>query len=160
MSFDVFLQHFSAGKEATVDPAPVAKILAREKHSRLDGLGSYRIEFSDGVDVRFGADGLDGKEPIGACSFHLHGIGLPLFQFMLDVAKAGDFVIFNAQGENTAESPVLILVHEAQAADVPEPVLKEYEYRPVCDSAERLGEFLVPDFGDWQEYRNQVVGGT
>jgi len=158
MSFDVFLQHFSAGKEASVDPVPVAAILAKHQHRGPDEFGFYHVEFADGVSVEFSASGLDGSEPFTGCAFHIRGVCPQLFDFVFDVAHAGDFVIFNAQGDDSAESPVLILIRNGQEADMLPELLKQYTSRPVATSGEMIQQLLFPDFEEWQEYRDQVVG--
>lgn len=78
---------------------------------------------------------------------------------MFDVACAGDFVIFNCQGDDSANSPVLILVRTTQGADVPSDVVAQYGSRPVCTSGAMLVRLLFPDFKEWQTYQDQVVGG-
>jgi hypothetical protein len=69
------------------------------------------------------------------------------------VALAGDMVIFNAQGRNSAANPVMILTDPAQREQVS---LKDY--LPVlCTSADRLAALLGQGFGDWQAYRDRVL---
>jgi hypothetical protein len=155
MSFDLHLQHFSAGDSAPIDPAPVAIVLASEGYTGPDQFGFYCVGFADGVNVEFNAGGLDGKKPFTGCAFHIRGIGPSLIQFVFDVARAGDFVIFNCQGEDSEASPVLILVNQSQAAQLPAEL--QYVNRPICTSAEILGTLLFPGYDRWEAYRDQVI---
>jgi hypothetical protein len=158
MSFDVFLHHFAVGESAPIDPAPVVAILARQQHTGPDDFGFYNVGFADGVSVEFNASGLDGRKPFAGCAFHVRGAGPGLFDFMFDVARAGDFVIFNAQGDDSAESPVLIQVRPGQEGDLSPGLVEQYTSRPVCTSGTMLQRLLFPDFEKWQDYRDQVVG--
>ena len=119
MSFDLHLQHFAAGESEKIDPAPVAAVLARRRHTGPDDFGFYVVEFEDGSSVEFNAGGLDGRKSFSGCAFHIRGTASGLFAFVFDVARAGDFVIFNAQGDDAAESPVLILVGPGQETELP-----------------------------------------
>jgi hypothetical protein len=156
MSFDLHLEHFSAGGSGPVDTAPIAAVLSRQRYSGPIHGGYYTVEFEDGASVAFDAGGLDGRDPFSGCCFHIRGVSPSLFEFVFAVAWAGDFVIFNCQGADTEESPVLILVRPGQEAEVPSDL--GYKSRPVCASAEILARLLFPDFGEWQKYRDQIVG--
>jgi hypothetical protein len=159
MSFDLHLRHFAGGDSAPVDPGPVARVLARERHRGPDEFGFYLVEFADGASVEFNARGLGGREPFDGCAFHLRGISPQLIEFVFDVARAGDFVLFNAQGDDSDESPVVITVGPDQAAHLPPELAEQYKGRPVCASAEKLGAMLLPGFAGWEAYRNQVMKG-
>lgn len=100
MSFDLHLQHFFNGQSPPIDPTLVARVLFKQVCQGPDEFGFYRVGFLDGVNVEFNAGGLDGKEPFSGCAFHIRGISPFLVQFVFDVARAGDFVIFNCQGED------------------------------------------------------------
>jgi hypothetical protein len=157
MSFDLHLQHFTAGDIPPVNPASVAEVLARQSYTGPDEFGFYCVEFMDGVAVEFNASGLQGKEPFSGCAFHVRCIGRSLITFVFDVARAGNFVIFNCQGDDSEESPVLIMVRSEQAANIPTGLSVQYARRPICTSAEMLGALLFPGYDSWQEYRDQVV---
>jgi hypothetical protein len=159
MSFDLHLAHFTAGDSAAIDPAPVAAVLARERHTGPDDFGFYCVEFADGTSVELNASGLDGKDSFCGCAFHIHGIGPALVDFVFDIARAGDFVIFNSQGEDSPESPVLILVSPGQETNVPADVVAQYQSRPVCTSGTMLGSLLFHGYDEWQAYRDRIVGG-
>jgi hypothetical protein len=133
--------------------------LSRERYKGPDEFGFYVVRFADGVDVEFNAGGLDGSEPMSGCASHVRGIGPLLMKFVFDVAQAGDFVIFNCQGEDSAESPVLILVYAEQERELPADLVSRYANRPVCESPEMLGNLLFRGYGDWKRFRDQVVGG-
>ena len=158
MSFDLYLHHFAVGESEPINPAPVQKVLALERYQGPNQFGFYVIEFPDGVGVKFNASGLDGTEPFSGCAFHIRGISPQLIQFVYDVAVAGDFVIFNCQGADTAESPVLILVAPEQEQQLDEALTAQYSIRPVCSSAEMLGNLLFVGYQGWQAYRDHIVG--
>jgi hypothetical protein len=157
MSFDLYLQHFSGDDSTPIDPAPVAKVLARERYTGPDEFGFYVVDFANGTSVEFSARGLNGKEPFSGCAFHIRGISRQLIEFVFDVARAGDFVIFNCQGDDSDESPVVITVGLEQAARLPADLADQYKSRPVCTSAEMLGALLLPGYDGWHDYRDQVV---
>ncbi|MFT3883359.1 MAG: hypothetical protein QM703_27355 [Gemmatales bacterium] len=157
MSFDLHLQHFSAGDSAATKTAPVLKVLSKQKHKGPDEFGYYRVEFVDGVHVEFNADGLKSKEPFTSCAFNIRGISLPVIQFVFDVACAGNFVIFNCQGEDSEDSPVLIQISPDQESQLPEGVVTQYANRPICESAKQLGNLLFVGYDEWQKYRDKVV---
>ena len=159
VSFDLHLQRFAAGESAPIDPSPVAAVLARQRYVRPDDFGFYIVEFEDGTSVEFNAGWLDGRGPFNGCAFHIRGTGPELFAFVFELASAGDFIIFNAQGDDTADSPVLILVRPGQEAELPAEVGNRYQTQVVCRSGAMLGHLLFPDYEQWQAYRDQVVGG-
>jgi hypothetical protein len=157
MSFDLHLQHFSRGNSASVDPAPVVEVLAKENYTGPDPFGFYCVEFADGTTVEFNASGLNGQGPFSGCAFHVRGMGNHLVRFVFDVARAGNFVIFNCQGNDSQESPVLIMVRSDQTEHLPGDLTTQYESRPVCTSPEMLGALLFSDYDEWQDYRDQIV---
>jgi hypothetical protein len=159
MSFDLHLQHFVAGESAPIDPVPVVAVLARQRHTGPDDFGFYNVGFVDSTSVEFNAGGLDGSQPFSGCAFHIRGVGPELIEFVFAVAVAGDFVIFNAQGDDSAESPVLIMVRPGQESALPGDVVRQYETRPVCTSGAMLARLLFPDYEEWHAYRDQVVRG-
>jgi hypothetical protein len=158
MSFDLHLQHFAAGESSPIDPAPITAALTRERHVGPDDFGFYIVEFAGGSSVEFNAGGLDSREPLTGSAFHIRGTCPELFEFVFEVARAGDFVIFNAQGDDSAESPVLILVRPDQEAELPADLVAQFQSRPVCTSGLMLARLLFPDYKEWQAYRAQILG--
>lgn len=108
---------------AETDRDAVNAVLARHPHESPAEFGFYRVYFDD-VDTEFNGDGLDGKEPFTSCAFHIRGLCPELITFVFDVSKAGNMVIFNAQGEDTPERPVMIYSHPEQAQHVPKDMYK------------------------------------
>jgi hypothetical protein len=159
MSFDIVLQHFHAGEPASTDTVPVRAALAKERYCGPNSFGFYVVEFKDGVDVEFNAGGVDGSEAFSVCAFHIRGMSPSLVQFVFEIAKAGDFVIFNCQGDGSKASPVLILVDPHQEAQLPADLIPQFPNRPVCTSGEMLGSLLLAGFDGWLGYRDQVVNG-
>jgi hypothetical protein len=158
MSFDLHLQHFASGDSSPVDPSPVRAALTKRQHNGPDEFGFYNVEFLDGVSAEFSASGLDGSEPFSGCAFHIRGVGQQLVEFVFDVAVAGDFVIFNCQGNDTSESPTLILVRPEQEKELPADMASEFAARPVCESARMLAGLLFEGYTRWSDYRDQVTG--
>lgn len=152
MSFDVFLQRFAAGKPAEVSREPVLAVLRTTKFSGPDDSGIYVVEFSDGQEVEFYAEGLQGSGDFKDCSFEIHGMSQHLVRFIFEIAKAGDMVILPAMEDFV---PILSLPEQqkelpAELADnEPEPVL--------CGSAEELESLLSGGYAGWQKYREQVL---
>lgn len=156
MSFDLHLQHFKEGESSPIDPALVANVLSKYRYQGPDDFGYYIVSFPDGVEVMFSASGLDGSKPFSGCSFNIHGIGSDLVEFVFEVARVGGFVIFNCQGRDTPESPVLILVSPDQEQHLGS-LKKVYPNHPVCLSAEMLGELLFEGYEGWKVYRDQAI---
>ena len=159
MSFDLHLQHFCAGDVAPIDTAPVRAVLAKEGNSGPDSFGFYLVGFADGSHVEFNAGGLDGSKAFSGCAFHIRGMSPLLIQFVFDIAEAGDFVIFNCQGNGSKNSPSLILVGAHQEAHLPMDLISHFSNRPVCTSGEILDTLLHAGFAGWQRYRDKVVKG-
>jgi hypothetical protein len=158
MSFDLHLQHFAAGESSPIDPAPVTAALARQRYMGPDDFGFYIVEFAGGSSVEFNASWLNSRESFTECAFHIRGTCPELFEFVFEVARAGDFVIFNAQGDDSAESPVLILVRPDQEAELPADLVAQFQSRPVCMSGSMLARLLFPDYKEWEAYRDRILG--
>jgi hypothetical protein len=151
VSFDVFLQRFVDGESAQVDPRSVRDVLKATKHSGPDDFGFYIVPFPDGVQVEFSAKGLESGESFTGCAFHLRGFGGGLMRFMLDIATAGDMVIFPAMEGNP-----LILVSEEQKKHIPADIQESFQ-SVVVRSAGELGAVLSSGFDGWSAYRDQVL---
>ncbi len=155
MSFDLFLEHFEAGESAQAAKTRVLSTLRKIHPAPADQFGFYLIRFPGGSSIEFSAKGLEEEEDFSGCAFHLRGFSKEVFKFIFDIAKAGDMVIFNAQGRDSASSPLAILTNEKQRAEMPERVASQ----PVlCESADHLGALLGVDFLEWSDYRDQVRG--
>jgi hypothetical protein len=160
MSFDLHLQHFARGDSAETETAPVLAVLAQQRYAGPDEFGFYRVKVAGGVEVEFQAGGLKGEEPFTGCAFHIRGISLAVVQFVVDVARAGKFVIFNCQGDDSEASPVLIQMSADQERELPEELVAQHANRPICKSAEQLGSLLFADYDEWRQYRDQIVKGS
>ena len=55
MSFDIFLQKFSDGRDADADRDRVRRVLSSQDFNGPDQFGFYLIRFPDGADVEFSA---------------------------------------------------------------------------------------------------------
>jgi hypothetical protein len=152
MSFDVFLQRFEAGQSAQVSRERVLAVLRATKFHPLHSADYYAVEFPDGSDVEFAADGLQGTGDFKGCAFFIHGMSQHLVRFMLEVAKAGDMVILPAMEPFV---PILSLAEQQKqlpaelAENDPEPVL--------CGSPEELEILLSGGYEGWQNYRDRVL---
>src|SRR5580693_5380160 len=96
MSFDVFLQRFSAGRPAQASREQVLSVLQTAKLCWPGKSSFYVVEFRDGITAEFSAKGLDGSGDFVGCAFHIRGMSPHLARFILEVAKAGDMVILPA----------------------------------------------------------------
>jgi hypothetical protein len=115
-----------------------------------DEFGFYNIAFSDGEHVEFSASGLESQEKFKGCAFHIRGFGEALVKFILEIARAGDMVIFPAMEGNP-----LIMVLEEQRKNVPADLLEEFQSIVVSTPAE-LGAVLCGGFEGWSAYRDYV----
>ncbi|MDR2127892.1 MAG: hypothetical protein LBP52_02320 [Burkholderiaceae bacterium] len=166
MSFDLYLEHFESGESAPVDRDKILAILLRE-HCQKDRYGFHLAEFSDGTHVSMtmpnledGEEGEDGGKDFTGCAFHLRGFSPMIINFIFSVAEAGDMVIFNFQGKNTVDDPVLIALNPQQLPHLPKLTTNGTEaYIPVlCTSPEQLWTLLGMGFEEWTDYRDQVIG--
>jgi hypothetical protein len=150
MSFDVFLIRFKNGEAADVDRLPVLEVLKATTYRDLNK-GFYAVTFPDGFHVEFNAGGLESQEKFDGCAFHIRGFGNSLMKFMLEIARAGDMVMFPAMEGNP-----LIMVSEEQRKNVPVDLLASFP--PVVVSSEdELGAVLKGGFQGWSAYRDYVL---
>jgi len=152
MSFDVFLQRFVGGAPAEVDREPVHAVLRTRQHSGPDSYGNYSVKFPDGVAVEPSARGLDGMAKFTGCAFFLRRMSPYLPGFILELATAGDMVVFS-----TGEAKAVILSSPQQKAHLPAEMARDGWESVVCGSPEELESLLFSDFVAWQRYRNQVI---
>jgi hypothetical protein len=153
MSLDIFLQRFSAGKEAEVQREPVLTVLQTTKFSGPDDFGFYIITFPDGVDVEFSAKGLEQSESFTGCTFIIRGMGTHLIKFIFDIAVAGDMAILPAM-----ENVRVILTAEHQERELPQDLHEDWLPPILCGSANELELLLIDGHSCWQVYREQVAG--
>ena len=73
---------------------------------------------------------------------------------MYQVAVAGDFVVINAQGKGSPESPLAITVEASQGRHLADG-LGEPRW---AESAEALANFLGAGMAGWEAYRNHALG--
>ena len=151
MSFDLFLLRFDNGKSAEVNRLPVLEVLKATTYRGPDEYGFYVVAFPDGVHVEFSAGGLESQEKFDGCAFHIRGFGEGLLKFILDVARAGDMVIFPAMEGNP-----LILVSEQQKRNVPTDLLSKFQ-SVVVSTGDELGAVLRGGFEGWSAYRDYVL---
>ena len=151
MSFDVFLQRFSAGEPAEAHRQPVLEILRAANHRRPGDFGCYIVWFTDGTDVEFSATELETEAPFTACAFHIRAFGDEMAKFIYDVAKAGDMVIIPAM-----DGAPVALLSAAQAEHLPEEIRESF-HPVLIESATELAILLRGGVADWSSYRDQVV---
>ncbi|MBM3995756.1 MAG: hypothetical protein FJ303_16635 [Planctomycetes bacterium] len=142
MRHTLHLQHFTAGASAPVEPGPVSRVLAEHGCDDPDEFGVCTLDFDDGGEVEVHARGLDGARPFIGCAINIREIGGKLAAFVFEVARAGNFVIFNSHGKDTADCPSLILLNSDQERELPDGMASEYSVLPVCTSAKMLGRLL------------------
>jgi hypothetical protein len=158
MSFDLHLEHFIDRESATADRVGVAAVLARTSFDGPDKFGFYRVMVGE-VHLAFQAAGLEREQKFTGCAFHLRGFDLPVFEFVYAIAQAGPFVIFNAQGKDTAQSPVVVLTSNNEDGALPSSIRAQYRHRMSCADARQLAELLGSSCDEWGVFRDQVVAG-
>ncbi|MDR3159291.1 MAG: hypothetical protein LBU11_09890 [Zoogloeaceae bacterium] len=151
MSFDLFLEHFKDQESAPVSRERIREVLRR--HGQRDDRFEF-VEFTDGSHFAVNSSFEDPDEEFTGCSFNLRHFSEAIMMFVFEVAAASDMVIFNAQGMDTPENPVLIVLDPAQIPELP-----ELDYQPVvCASPAHLAQLLGVGFASWEAYRDRVVG--
>jgi hypothetical protein len=108
MSFDLFLHRFQNGESAKADRGKVKRVLNKQVFDGPDDFGSYLVTFGDGSVVELFAGELNSRKPFDHCMFAIRDFTPALVQFVWDFACAGDMVMINAQGGDTANSPSII----------------------------------------------------
>jgi hypothetical protein len=154
VSFDLFLQHFRAGASAEADRVSVKRVICQTRIVVPDEYGQYDVPLSDGGYIRLSASTLEGEEMFDGCAFHLRDFSPEYCDFILRLAVAGDMVIFNAQGKDDPDNPVLIFTDEAQALHVPADM---YKHSVVARNELHLYALLDGTYEGWERYRAQVV---
>jgi hypothetical protein len=154
MRFDLFLHRFHEGETAPADRDAVLAVLRRYCDANEDKFGFYLVEFDEGSRVEFSAQGLQSDEQFSGCAFHLRSFSAAVITFVYEVAVAGDFVIINAQGDGSFESPLSITVEASQSRHLPEGLGEPR----LVESPEALAMSLGADMAGWQAYRDHVLG--
>jgi hypothetical protein len=78
----------------------------------------------------------------------LRGITPDVLRFLLDLLRAGNWVMIPAMEDSAAM---------ASSLDAFQSGLDDMDH-VICDSPEELGAFLDGGFQAWKKYRDQVVG--
>jgi hypothetical protein len=154
MSFDLFLHHFKAGASAEADRVSVKNVICQTQIIAPDQYGQYDVPLSDGGLIRVSASTLESEKMFDGCAFHLRDFSLEYCNFILRLAVAGDMVIFNAQGKDDPDNPVLIFSNEAQALQVPPDM---YKHSVVACNGLHLYALLDGTYESWERYRAQFV---
>jgi hypothetical protein len=155
MSFDVILHHFRDGKDS--EPADRQAVLAAIRSYSdvtVDKYGQYDVPLRNGEHIILAASDLESDAVFKGCAFNLRGFSIQHCEFILDIARAGDMVMFNAQGNDTPQNPVLILCATEQELHVPKGM---YKNAIVAENGLHLYSLLEGTFESWNAYRAQVV---
>lgn len=155
MSFDIYLERLVAGESAPVDRARVLAVLRQHCAESAGPDGRYDVHFRDGLQVEFAARNLESAGEFTGCAFFMRGFSPLVLGFVFDVAVAGDMVIFNAQGADTPDNPLAILVDPAQQLHLPSATAANPVF---CASASRLAELLGVGISDWTAFRDSATG--
>lgn len=155
MSFDVILHHFRDGKDSEpADRQAVLAVVRSYANVTVDKYGDYDVPLRDGAHIDFSASNLESDAIFNGCAFHLRGFSIPHCEFILDIARAGDMAMFNAQGDDTPQNPVLILCAAEQAFHVPKDM---YKNAIIAENGLHLYSLLEGTFESWSDYRAQVM---
>jgi hypothetical protein len=122
----------------------VRHLLERTEAAGPDEHGCYVVRFGDGG----GAEVFGGDLRTG-CMVAVRGITPDLLQFLIDLLRAGNWVMLPAM-----EGDIAITASPESLRGVPD----GFPRVVICDSAEELGVLLTDGFGAWQRYRDQVAG--
>jgi hypothetical protein len=155
VSFDIFLERLAAGDSVPADRSNVLKVLRKHCQDSGNAFGFYNVEFSDGSHVEFSAKHLESDGAFTGCAFHLRGFTPLIIAFVFEVAVAGDMIIFNAQGRDTPDEPLAILVNQSQLTQLPTAAASHPVF---CSSPYRLAELLGIGIEKWTEFRDTAIG--
>jgi hypothetical protein len=155
MSFDVILHHFRDGKDSEpADRQAVLAVVRSFADVTVDKYGDYHVPLRDGEHIVLAHSDLESDGVFKGCSFNLRGFSIQHCEFILDIARAGDMAMFNAQGNDTPQNPVLILCTAEQAFHVPKDM---YKNAIIAENGLHLYSLLEGTFESWNDYRAQVV---
>jgi hypothetical protein len=155
MSFDVILHHFRDGKDdEPADRQAVLAVIRSYANVTVDKHGNYHVPLRDGEHIVLAYSDLESDAVFKGCAFNLRGFSIQHCEFILDIARAGDMVMFNAQGSDTLENPILILCAAEQAFHVPKDM---YKNAVTAENGLHLYSLLEGTFESWCAYRAQVV---
>ncbi len=167
MSFDIFFQPCRySGKSVTKknpftgqvqsvlesDPLTSAEVkavravLTKAGAKQPDEFGCYAVRVADGGEAE-----VFGEDLAESCMVALRGLTPGLVTFLMDLLKAGNWVMLPAMEGNPA-----ITASPDHLKGIP----KGFPEVTTCTSADGLGVLLSGGFGAWKTYRDQVVGGT
>lgn len=157
MSFDLHLEHFESGDSAPADRVRVLDFLRQYREGSADHFGNCLLHLPEDAIVEFSAKGLDSGDSFSGCGLRLRELSPAVLDFVFDLAVLGDMVIFNAQGGDTPESPLAILINDSQRAHLPEGTIR---HPALCTSPMHLGLLLGFDFEKWATLLDAAMGGT
>ena len=156
MSFDIRLMHFEGNDLAEANREAVGVVLSQYSiASNGDDPGQHSVTVGEDEPFVIFAN-LESDEQFNSCAFELRSYTVECCNFILKLAAAGDMVIFNCQGDDSPENPVMILSRPTQLETTP-PL---YENRIHATSGYHLLQLLLGSIVSWSEYRDQVTGRT
>ncbi len=165
MSFDIFYQPCRYGSKLVKRINPLTKeeesvlpnepltppelkavrgVLKGANAEKPDKFGCYVVELEDG-----GGAEVFGKDLANGCMVALRGLTPGVVTFLLDLLRAGNWVMCPAMEDNIAITCTPDKMW-GTPDDFPEIV--------VCESAEELGVLLTDGFRAWKKYRDKVAG--
>jgi hypothetical protein len=165
MSFDIFFQTcrfgikavekvnpFTGKAESVLSSEPltaselraVQAILDQPKPGGPDEHGCYVINVPDGGTAEVIATDL-----AKSCMVALRGMTPGIFQFLLDLLRAGNWVMIPA-----TKDAVTITSSSNSVKNLP----ADFPKLVVCNSVDELEVLLSKGFGTWKKYRDQIIG--
>jgi hypothetical protein len=123
----------------------VRMVLQAANASGPDAFGCYVLDFEDGGSAEVFADDLS----TGCLVAVRGGIGPRLLQFLVDLLRAGNWVMLP-----TTEPAIAITASPDNVRDLP----PDFPRVVICDSAHELRVLLAEGFHAWQRYRDRIVG--
>jgi hypothetical protein len=167
MSFDIFFQPgrfggkpvkqknpFTGEEQSVVPNEPltlaelkaVRAVLKKAGAKEPDDFGCYVVKVADGGEAE-----VFGEKLAEGCMVALRGLTPGLVTFLMDLLKAGNWVMLPAMEGNPA-----ITASPDHLKGIP----KDFPEVITCTSADSLGVLLSGGFGAWKNYRDQVVRGA
>ena len=116
------------------------KVLRQHCQDSGNAFGFYNVEFSDGSHVNYRPSISSPMATSLAARSTCAGLHRLLLPFVFEVAVAGDMIIFNAQGRDTADEPLaIIFAHSSSSLIFPQ---RPHRNPVFCSSPYRLAELL------------------
>ena|SRR5436190_15620326 len=150
MSFDIAFLRYHNGKPASIDREQVRAVLGKQHvDPSRSGEGNYEVQFGDGSYVELTMPCLERPDDFDGFGAGFRSMTDSVVTFLFEFARSADLVI-----GLEADDEVYILVDPHQKRHLPTELDASVT---VCSSPEALAQALSGGYGEWRDYRDQIL---